>query len=563
VPVTLLTVPSRANGGLLLGAWLVLTLALAACTAGIGGKNGDPGDEADAGGDPNALGADCSAVLGPRMVRLNYGQYASTLSALLTPAALTNVELPPARERAFQALFEEGDQIDTAILRKTFDMAEAAVTTLSDPSLFASITGCAAPTDESCIKGFLPAFAERAYRRPLTAEESVAIVALYDEVKSGGSSVEDAARSAMLGVLIAPPTLYRTEFGAAGPLDDYERASEISYFLGNAPPDQALSDAVASGAFATSEGARTEVQRLLAEPAVQQNLEEILLAYYKVAEIDESIKDPTLFPEFTLGLRNSMYTETQMFIAATLRGGTPDDLLTSRTTYIDENLASLYGVTYPAAAGSGFVAFEFPAGERAGLLTQASVLARRAVTDETSVVSRGLYVNSNVLCLQTPPLPPASASAQVDAQKADRSLNQREKSEVRLMTDPCGNCHSAFDPYGLVLESYDAIGRFRTGYPDGKPIDTSAVLPEAAGGGSIQNASELMHSATASGLFSRCLTTNLVKYALAAQTSVEPDDCAVKEVMDAFAQTDQSLLGLFESIALSKTLSERSGEVTP
>jgi hypothetical protein len=39
----------------------------------------------------------------------------------------------------------------------------------------------------------------------------------------------------------------------------------------------------------------------------------------------------------------------------------------------------------------------------------------------------------------------------------------------------CRSCHAKIDPWGLALENYDAIGRFRTTIKD-KPIDATAVL---------------------------------------------------------------------------------------
>src|SRR5262249_14138260 len=155
---------------------------------------------------------------------------------------------------------------------------------------------------------------------------------------------------------------------------------------------------------------------------------------------------------------------TQKFIESHLWTGKVGEMLTTHSFFVDENLAKLYGVTYPGAPGSGFLPFEFTDGQRTGILNEPSILSIRARTDNTSVVSRGLYVNSNVLCNQTPPPPPASVAQQVAAQKADNTLTERQKSDFRRMTSPCSGCHGGFDQYGLVLETYDGIGRFRSTY---------------------------------------------------------------------------------------------------
>src|SRR5439155_18263455 len=166
--------------------------------------------------------------------------------------------------------------------------------------------------------------------------------------------------------------------------------------------------------------------------------------------------------------------------------------------------------------------------QRAGILTEASILSIRSRTDNTSVVSRGLYVNSNVLCNQTPPPPPASVASQVAAQKSDPTLTERQKSDYRRMTSPCMGCHAGFDQYGLVLETFDAIGRYRSMYPNGSAIDTSVTLPPFAGGGDVADVVAFAAKESGNGVFSRCLTTNMMKYAIA-EGPVDAVDCSVNE----------------------------------
>ena len=117
-------------------------------------------------------------------------------------------------------------------------------------------------------------------------------------------------------------------------------------------------------------------------------------------------------------------------------------------------------------------------------------------TNTTSVVSRGLYINSSMLCLVRPAEPPAAVKDKVTAQLMDATTTERQKSDFRTTTSPCNGCHTGFDPYGLSLENYDAIGRYRTTYAGNVPIDATATLPEAAGGAHIQNGVELESNAT-------------------------------------------------------------------
>jgi len=526
---------------------------------GSGGATGTSGGSGTGsgtgGGGPNGACTPTTPVA-QRMVRLSFAQVASTISALLGPNALKDISVDNPRQRAFQALFVEGDLVNTQVLSKTVQWGDSAIATLTDPAVFTQLTGCASPVTDACASAFLTSFAEKAYRRPLSADETTSLMNLYSVLKAGGSTIDEATRYVIEGAIVSPQALYRTEYGKAGGLSDFEMASELSYFLTNGPPDAALLTAAKNGKVSVPDDVRVQVDRLLGGDATLQNLNQVMMAYYLVGQIDSVVKDPAVFPDFTIGMRNSMYTGTQKFIENNLWKGKAGEILTVRTSYVDENLAKLYGVTYPAAPGSGFVPFTFSPGQRAGILTEASILSVRARTDNTSVVSRGLYINSNVLCNQTPPPPPPSVADQVNAQKADLTATERQKSDYRRMTAPCNTCHTFFDPYGLVLETYDGIGRFRSSYPNGTAIDTSVTLPDFAGGGSAADVTAFVTQEAGNGVFSRCLTTNMMKYALA-EGPVDANDCSVKEVHDGFLATDQSFASLLRQIALSKTLSVR------
>jgi hypothetical protein len=526
-------------------------------SGGVGstGSGTTGGTTGGAGGGPNEV---CTTTppVAARMVRLSFGQVANTLLADLGPNALMGVSLDNPHLRAFQALFDEGDLLNTAVLQKTVSWTESAIATVADPAKFTQLTGCASPVTDACASAYINTFAQKAYRRPLTTDESASLAQLYADLKTGGSPIDEAARYAMEAALVSPQALYRTEFGKPGGLSDDEVASQLSYFLTNGPPDAPLLDAVKSGKLSSSDGVGAEVDRLLKTDAAIQNMNQTMMAYYLVGQIDSVVKDPMVFPDFTIALRNSMYGATQKFIGNHLWNGKVGEMLTANTFYVDENIAKLYGITYPGASGSGFLPYQFADGQRTGILAEPSILSIRARTDNTSVVSRGLYVNSNVLCNQTPPPPPASVAQQVAAQKADVNSTERQKSDFRRTTAPCNGCHGGFDQYGLVLETYDGIGRYRTMYPGNVPIDTSVTLPDFAGGGMVADVAEFAAKEASNGVFSRCLTTNMMKYALA-EGPVDATDCSVKDVHDKFLTTDQSFASLLREIALSKTLSVR------
>jgi hypothetical protein len=527
--------------------------------SGVAGSGGSSG--AGTGG---TLGA-CESVAPPaqRIVRLSFAQVENTYTALLGPEARTALEaaavLSSGRHREFAALFDEGELLNTDLLHRTRTRAEAAANTVG--ARLAATTGCAAATDTACITTYLNTLAERTFRRPITPEERASIEMARTEIAASGVTPEDAVEFAIQAILLSPSALYRTEIGTVAPgatvatLTNHELASLISYFLLNGPPDPALAAAATAGTLATPEGVRTEVDRLIATPEVQANLTEAMLAYYDIGDLDSTAKDDALFPEWTLGVSDAAYRETELFLGRTLWQGTVRDLVLSRHTFVDQNLATFYGIPYPG--GSGFVEVDLPEGQRAGLLSQISMMAIRSRPDTTSVVSRGLFINNAVLCAERPEEPPADLQAEVDALKNDPTLNEREKAEFRAGQPRCAGCHIGFDQYGLVLESYDAIGRYRSTYPDQKPIDTSVTLPETLGSLPAANYVEFANLVANSGLFSNCLTTKLVQFATA-WGEAEAYHCSVRTVHDAFNAGDGTFKSLVREVAASAIAKERT-----
>jgi hypothetical protein len=526
--------------------------------AGSGGSSG-----VAAGG---ALGA-CEPVAPPeqRVVRLTFAQVENTYTALLGPEARTALEsasvLSDGRHREFAALFAEGDLFNTDVLHRTRTRAEAAAGTVR--ARLSAVTGCAAATDSACITTYLNARAERAFRRPVTDEERASIERTRAEIAATALPPEDAVAYAVQAILLSPAAVYRTEIGTVAPgatvatLTASEMASLISYFLLDGPPDPALAAAATAGTLGTEEGIGAEVDRLLALPEVQANLTGAMLSYYRIGDIDETKKDPMLYPEWTVGVSNAAYRETELFLERTLWQGSVRDLLLSRHTFVDENLANLYGVTYPGQPGGGFVEIDLPQDQRAGLLSQISMMAIRSRTDTTSVVSRGLFVNSGVLCAEQPEEPPSNLQAEVDALKNDMTLNEREKAELRAGEPRCAGCHIGFDAYGLVLESYDAIGRYRSAYPDNDAIDTSVTLPETLGSLPAANYLEFANLVADTGIFSRCLTSKLVQFATA-WGEADASDCSVQTVHDAFKAGDGTFKSLVRQVATSAIAKERT-----
>jgi hypothetical protein len=74
-----------------------------------------------------------------------------------------------------------------------------------------------------------------------------------------------------------------------------------------------------------------------------------------------------------------------------------------------------------------------------------------------------------VLGTPTPP-PPADAGSIPADDKAFGGQSVHERLAAHQRNATCAACHSKTDPLGFPLERYDAVGRWRDRYQDGKPI---------------------------------------------------------------------------------------------
>ena len=152
---------------------------------------------------------------------------------------------------------------------------------------------------------------------------------------------------------------------------------------------------------------------------------------------------------------------------------------------------------------------------RGGLLGQASVLTASANGVDTSPVVRGIWILENLL--GTPPSPPPP-DVEVPEPDARGDLTIRQLYAKHRTLESCSDCHKKIDPLGFSLESFDAIGSWRTEYESGRKVDPSGQMP---GGESFKDVAGLKQIMTRDlTQFSRNLTTKLMTYATGRTMSV-------------------------------------------
>ena len=401
----------------------------------------------------------------------------------------------------------------------------------------------------------LRAFADRAFRRPVTQSELARLVGLVESARKDGDDEAQAIRYALKAVLISPHFLFFVEEETPGrgrPIGEFELAARLASFLWSSLPDDELERLAARGELRRAGNLSAQVRRMLEDPKARALVDGFALQWLQVRGLRDHAPDPGSFPDFDEPLRRAMLEEASRFCASIMLEDRPiREFLDADHTFVNERLARHYGIS--GVSGDHFRRVSLAGGPRGGVLTLASVLTVTSNPTRTSPVKRGKWVLDNILGM--PPPPPPSG---VEALKAEGGIEHQATTRRRMeqhRADPgCASCHARMDPLGFSLEDFDAIGAWRTSEA-GRPIDASGTLP---GGEPFRGAPGLRailigrHDA-----FARALAEKLLTYALG-RGLTDLDRCALDEIDRKRKLGDGRFFGLVIAIVESPPFQGRS-----
>jgi hypothetical protein len=397
-------------------------------------------------------------------------------------------------------------------------------------------------------------FASRAFRRPVKPDEVDRLLALYDQAEKEGGRFEDSVRVALEGVLVWPHFLFRVELdpkgaaaGTSYPINEYELASRLSYFLWSSMPDDELLALAAQGRLRRELDA--QVRRMLGDAKSAALVQNFAGQWLTLRKLDYVVPDPETFPGFDKELRTAMTRETELFFEAVLREDRSVlDLLDADFSFVNERLARHYGIA--GVKGPEFRRVTLPP-NRGGLLTQASILTLTSNPTRTSPVKRGKWVLEQILNSPPPPPPPDVPELPPTKQLTGSLRKVMEEHRANAL---CASCHNRMDPIGFAFENYDAIGAWRD-KDGGFTIDASGALPD---GQSFQGPAELKRILMGKkDVFRRCLAEKLLTYALGRGLEYY-DRCAVDAILEALDSGGDRLSPLVLAVVQSEPFQMRT-----
>lgn len=347
--------------------------------------------------------------------------------------------------------------------------------------------------DASCLGDFVAAFGERAFRRPLTAEETAAFEPIFEAAAANGLAFEDTLSLLTRAFLQAPEFLYLFE---SAPLDDYQLAARLSFYVTDGPPDDELYADAKAGAL-DEERVGYHVDRLLATSgdkfarAFAYDYFNLRKTYQRTVDVDEAT------------LTKLVESLTQTFAMLIESDSAIDTLLTARTfatnpettTYLGKEGA---GETITATDEDGFM----------GLLTHPAALIAMSNAYEGSMVSRGLFLAHQLLCIPPTP-PPSRAFSPTDVSvELPPDPTQRDEAEARLKDSNCLGCHVQFEPYAFALNHWTGDGRFNA---DERLLDNGPVTT-SLGDLTFSSYADFFPLLAKSAQFQRCTADHMIRY---------------------------------------------------
>jgi hypothetical protein len=326
-------------------------------------------------------------------------------------------------------------------------------------------------------------FAFRAYRRPLDQREKASLNDLYQKLRAQNLTHDEAFRLVLTRVMVSPMFLYRSERTSSGSeaelVSSWELASRLSYFLWATMPDDNLRESAASGWLAADPAVLTsQVQRMLKSEKVRGLSTEFATEWLHVHDIRENHeKNEKVFPTFDETLRSDMFEETVRFFDDMFQNDRSAlGLIDADYTFLNELLAKHYGI--PNVTGPEWRRVDgIKKYGRGGLLGMGSILAKQSGASRTSPTLRGNWLIETLLGERIPN-PPANVPKLPEDESKDELLTVRQMVEKHARVAECAICHQRIDPFGMALESYDAIGRLRATDIAGHPVDCSTRLKD-------------------------------------------------------------------------------------
>lgn len=490
-----------------------------------------------------------------RLFRLTRDQIDATVRWLLPGYAATSLKERMPRD-PLQTNYEYAEllALNAANLGAlTGWIGEIAERVRRDPARLVPCPG--AEPARACLELAARAFLDKAFRGDLAPERADRLTVFFvDGVKVAG--LGPAAGDLVEVVLNSPEFLFRAEIDSdrRGRLRPTQLLQALTYTLADAPPAAlALDPADALAHLQTDDSTHATVERILESTEARAKLVRFFRTWLEIREPGEFAISREVFPEFTPALAAAMVEETDRYLRDKLAGPSPSlaAITQSHAWPVAAALAPLYGVKSSDTRGAGAAALD-PA-QRLGIFSQAAVIASHSGPTNTRLVKRGTFWARKVMCLEFG----AAPKTVHESQYGTLVTTERQRIEKATRHGACMGCHKAINPFAYALESYDALGRWRT-LDNGHLIDPSIDI-DFLDEGSARAATtvEALRTLTGSLMFKQCFVRQMFRFYMG-RGEERADDSVLRQMFFALAADERGdILASVRTLALSDRIRRR------
>ena len=425
----------------------------------------------------------------------------------------------------------------------------------------------------TCARTIISTLVKHAYRRPATPADLESLMDFYLAGRNEGGSFDQGIESALQRILTDPEFVYRGESEPAGiavgksyRISDIALASRLSFFMWSSIPDDELINIAAQGKLRDPVVLEQQVRRMLKDPKSEALISNFTGQWLSVRSLKTTEPVVNLFPDFDDNLRLAFQQEAELFFDSIVREDRSIlDLLSADYTFVNERLAKHYGIQNVYGPQFRRVTLTPELDMRRGLIGKGALLTVTSNAARTSPVTRGKWFLQTFLGV-SPPDPPPNVDTTLKIAATDTAGNAKTPTMRQIMeahhTNPtCNTCHQIFEPIGLALENFDAVGGWRT-QDEGSPIDASGVLVD---GTKVDGVASLRRALMGrSDQFVRVVSEKLLTYALGRGVEYEDMPLVRSIVRDSAASNyrfSTLVLGIVKSPAFQmnmKTATEQA-----
>ena len=369
-----------------------------------------------------------------------------------------------------------------------------------------------------CARKIISTLASKAFRRPATDGDLETMMGFFQSGREEGGSFDYGVEAVVQRILADPEFIYRSEIepaeaapGSPYGISDLELASRLSFFLWSSIPDQELIELASQGRLHDAAVLQQQVERMIADTRSQAFVENFTGQWLNVRGMQASEPVVDLFPDFDSTLRDAFRREIELFFGSVIHEDRSIlDLLTADYTFVNERLAKHYGI--PDVYGSQFrrVTLGPELDMRRGLLGKGALLTITSDVARTSPVKRGKWFLETFLDI-SPPDPPPGVETDLKAAPGEAPKTLRARMEAHRANPSCAACHQSFEPMGLAMENFDAVGAWRT-LDAGQPIDPKGVTNDGTQLDGLASLREF--TVSNGGIFAQSVTEKLLTYAI-------------------------------------------------